>query len=547
MLFLYSIHFMQNTFIEYVFLIMIILALVMLANKLRLAYPIVLVIGGLLLSFSSLFSKITIDPELVFFIFLPPLLYEAAWQVSWKEFWKWRRVIMSFAFPIVIITSCVVALASYAIIPGFTLALGFLLGGIVSPPDAISSTTILRQVKAPKLLTSIIEGESLLNDASSLIVFRFALAAVITGQFHFQQAALSFVMVIVMGVMIGVAIGFIFYAIHRWLPTTTSIEIILTLIAPYCMYYTAEQFHFSGVLAVVSGGLLLSSKRQTMLNYRSRIEGINVWTNIVFVLNGLIFFLIGLQLPSIINQLGEISLGRAIWYGLAISLVLIVARLLCTFGASLFTRFMSHFITVADPNPGWRGPIIFGWAGMRGVVSLAAALSIPLLIDEGRAFPYRNLILFITFIVILVTLVLQGLTLPWVIRKVKLEDNRVIPEQKQEIIIQKKMAQYSLQYLNEKYDGKLPENEHLNNLKARFKIDMKLLSEELEKIDHTNENALRNFQSIYLELLEYQRKLLKEMNRRAEFDEELIRKYLSLIDLEEFKIREKQIMEINSD
>ena len=547
MLFLYSIHFMQNTFIEYVFLIMIILALVMLANKLRLAYPIVLVIGGLLLSFSSLFSKITIDPELVFFIFLPPLLYEAAWQVSWKEFWKWRRVIMSFAFPIVIITSCVVALASYAIIPGFTLALGFLLGGIVSPPDAISSTTILRQVKAPKLLTSIIEGESLLNDASSLIVFRFALAAVITGQFHFQQAALSFVMVIVMGVMIGVVIGFIFYAIHRWLPTTTSIEIILTLITPYCMYYTAEQFHFSGVLAVVSGGLLLSSKRQTMLNYRSRIEGINVWTNIVFVLNGLIFFLIGLQLPSIINQLGDISLGRAIWYGLAISLVLIVARLLCTFGASLFTRFMSHFITVADPNPGWRGPIIFGWAGMRGVVSLAAALSIPLLIDEGRAFPYRNLILFITFIVILVTLVLQGLTLPLVIRKVKLEDNRVIPEQKQEIIIQKKMAQYSLQYLNEKYDGKLPENEHLNNLKARFKIDMKLLSEELEKIDHTNENALRNFQSIYLELLEYQRKLLKEMNRRAEFDEELIRKYLSLIDLEEFKIREKQIMEINSD
>ena len=538
---------MQNTFIEYVFLIMIILALVMLANKLRLAYPIVLVVGGLLLSFSSLFSKITIDPELVFFIFLPPLLYEAAWQVSWKEFWKWRRVIMSFAFPIVIITSCVVALASYAIIPGFTLALGFLLGGIVSPPDAISSTTILRQVKAPKLLTSIIEGESLLNDASSLIVFRFALAAVITGQFHFQQAALSFIMVIVMGVMIGVVIGFIFYAIHRWLPTTTSIEIILTLITPYCMYYTAEQFHFSGVLAVVSGGLLLSSKRQTMLNYRSRIEGINVWTNIVFVLNGLIFFLIGLQLPSIINQLGDISLGRAIWYGLAISLVLIVARLLCTFGASLFTRFMSHFITVADPNPGWRGPIIFGWAGMRGVVSLAAALSIPLLIDEGRAFPYRNLILFITFIVILVTLVLQGLTLPWVIRKVKLEDNRVIPEQKQEIIIQKKMAQYSLQYLNEKYDGKLPENEHLNNLKARFKIDMKLLSEELEKIDHTNENALRNFQSIYLELLEYQRKLLKEMNRRAEFDEELIRKYLSLIDLEEFKIREKQIMEINSD
>lgn len=511
----------------------------MLANKLRLAYPIVLVIGGLLLSFTAIFSKITIHPELVFFIFLPPLLYEAAWQVSWKEFWKWRRVIMSFAFPIVIITSCVVAFASYALIPGFTLALGFLLGGIVSPPDAISATTILRQVKAPKRLLSIIEGESLLNDASSLIVFRFALAAVITGQFHFHDAAISFILVIVMGTLIGVAIGFIFYAIHRWLPTTPSIEIILTLVTPYCMYHAAEYFHFSGVLSVVSGGLLLSSKRQSMLNYRSRVEGINVWTNLVFVLNGLIFFLIGLQLPSITNQLGDIGLGRAIWYGVAISIILIVARLLCTFGASLFTRFMSHFITVADPNPGWRGPIIFGWAGMRGVVSLAAALSIPLLIAEGQPFPNRNLILFITFIVILVTLVLQGLTLPWVIRKVRLEDKTVIPGQKQELIIQKKMAQYSLQYLNEKYDGKMPDNEHLHNLYARLKIDMKLLSEELENTDHTNENAPGNFQGIYLELLEHQRKLLGEMNHRAEFDEELIRKYLSLIDLEEMKVREK--------
>jgi len=532
---------MQNLFIEYVYLVLIILALVMLANKLRLAYPIVLVLGGLALSFTARFSKITIDPELVFFIFLPPLLYEAAWQISWKEFWKWRRIITSFAFLIVIITSCVVAFASYAIIPGFTLALGFLLGGIVSPPDAISATTILRHVKAPKLLVSIIEGESLLNDASSLIVFRFALAAVITGQFHFQEAALSFILVIVMGTLIGVAIGFIFYAIHRWLGTTPSIEIILTLVTPYCMYYAAEYFHFSGVLAVVSGGLLLSSKRQTMLNYRSRLEGINVWTNMVFVLNGLIFFLIGLQLPSITKQLGNISLGRAIWYGLAISLVLVVARLACTFGASLFTRFISRFITVADPNPGWKGPIIFGWAGMRGVVSLAAALSIPLLIG-GQPFPYRNLILFITFIVILVTLVLQGLTLPWVIRKVNLEDNpNLIPEQKQEIIIQKKIAQYSLKYLNEKYDGKLPDNEHLNNLYARLKIDMKLLNQELENTDRTNANALRNFQSIYLELLEHQRKLLREMNRRAEFDEELIRKYLSLIDLEEFKIRKKQL------
>jgi monovalent cation/hydrogen antiporter len=371
---------MHGLFLQYVFLILIILALVMIANKLRLAYPIVLVLGGLLLSFTSVFSHITIDPDLVFFIFLPPLLYEAAWQTSWKEFWKWRRVIMSFAFPIVIITSCVIAFVSNAVIPGFTLALGFLLGGIISPPDAVSATTIMRGVKVPKSLVSIIEGESLLNDASSLIIFRFASLAVMTGQFHIGEAATTFFLVIVMGTLIGLLVGLIFYIIHCWLPTTSSIEIVLTPVTPYCMYYAAEHFHYSGVLAVVSGGLLLSSKRQNMLSYRSRIEGINVWTNVVFVLNGLIFMLIGLQLPFITSQL-EISVGRAIWYGIAIAVMLICTRFICTFGASIFTRFMSRFITVADPNPGWKAPLISGWAGMRGVVSLAAALSVPLFIN----------------------------------------------------------------------------------------------------------------------------------------------------------------------
>jgi CPA1 family monovalent cation:H+ antiporter len=351
---------MQENFIQFIYLILIILGLVMLSNKLKLAYPIILVLGGLALSFTSAFSDITIDPELIFFIFLPPLLYEAAWQVSWKKFWKYRRVIMSFAFPIVIITSCVVAFASYLLIPGFTLALGFLLGGIVSPPDAISASTIMRQVKAPKSLVSIAEGESLLNDASSLIVFRFALAAVITGQFHFGEATTSFLLVIVMGTAIGLAVAFVFYAIHRWLIRTPSVEIVLTLVTPYIMYYFAEHYHFSGVLAVVSGGLFLSARRQTMLTYKSRVQGFNVWTNLVFVLNGLIFLLIGLQLPSIAQQLGDISLTRAIWYGLAISFVLIIARFLCTFGAAIFTRFIGRFIKVAERNPGFRGPIVLG-------------------------------------------------------------------------------------------------------------------------------------------------------------------------------------------
>jgi len=531
---------MQTIFIQYIFLILIILALVVIANKLKLAYPIVLVLGGLVLSFTNAFSHVTIDPEWVFFIFLPPLLYEAAWQVSWKEFWKWRRVITSFAFPIVILTSTVVAFISSAFIPGFTLALGFLLGGIISPPDAVSATTIMRQVNVPKSLLSIIQGESLLNDASSLIVFRFALAAVITGQFHFGEATGSFFLVIIMGSLIGLAVAGIFYFIHRIFGKTSDIEIALTLLTPYCMYYAAEHFHFSGVLAVVSGGLLLSGKRQSMLNYKSRIEGINVWTNLVFVLNGLIFLLIGLQMPSIINQLGEISLARAIWYGLVISVVLIITRLLCTFGAVLFTKFMSNFITVADANPGWKSPLISGWAGMRGVVSLAAALSIPLVVSGGQPFPYRNLILFITFIVILVTLVFQGLTLPWVIRKVKLEDKyATIPERQQELIIQKKIALASFNYIQENYgDGEL-ENEHLHNLRSRLQIELNFFRQDIEGLVNDTDNSFWKFLQIYLELLEEQRKLLYAMNTRAEFDEELIRKYLALIDLEELKVREK--------
>ncbi|MEO8666089.1 MAG: Na+/H+ antiporter [Ignavibacteria bacterium] len=535
---------MHSTFIQYVYLILIILALVMLANKLRVAYPIVLVLGGLALSFTTAFSNIKIDPELVFFIFLPPLLYEAAWHVSWKEFWKWRRAISGFAFPIVIITSCVIAFVSNELIPGFTLALGFLLGGIISPPDAVSSTTIMRRVDIPKSLVSIAEGESLLNDASSLIVYRFALAAIITGQFYFQEAAVTFILVIVLGIVAGLLVGTIFYAIHRWLPTTTSIEIVLTFVTPYCMYYFAEYFHVSGVLAVVSGGLFLSGRRQEMLTYRSRIEGVNVWSNLVFVLNGLVFLLIGLQLPSITEQLGNTGLRNAIWYGLVISFVLIITRILSTLGTSVFTRIMSKFVTVADANPGWRGPLVFGWAGMRGVVSLAAALSIPLLINEGQPFPFRSLILFITFIVILVTLVFQGLTLPWLIRKVKPEDKySVISEQKQEIIIQKKIAHTSLQFLEEKYPEEKLSNEHLSNLFARLQLDMNFFNHELEEINDAKENSLKRFQTVYLEMLERQREFLKAINHRAEFDEDLIRKYLSLIDMEEFKIHEKKFEE----
>ena len=345
-----------------------------------------------------------------------------------------------------------------------------------------------------------------------------------------------------MGTLIGLGVGVLFYAVQRLLPTTPSIDTVLSLVTPYCMYYAAEHFHYSGVLAVVSGGLFLSSRRDTLLTYRSRIEGVNVWTVLSFVFNGFVFLLIGLELPTITRQLGGTSLSTAIGYGLLVSLALIVGRLVCAFGASLFTRVASRFITVADANPGWKLPLVSGWAGMRGVVSLASALSIPLLTPAGQPFPYRDLILFITFIVILITLVVQGLTLPWLIRKVNLEDKHAaIPEAQQELLVQQKLAQLALRYTEEKHPQTGPLNDYLHNLQARLQLDAQFFAQALQADGQAPAEALHRYQHFYLELLGQQRGLLNDLNRHEEFDEDIIRKYLAILDLEEYKLREKQL------
>ena len=288
------------------FLLAGVLFLIMLANKFRISYPIFLVIGGLALSLIPGVPHIRIDPDIIFLIFLPPLLYEAAWFTSWSEFWKWRRVVAMLAFGLVIVTAGCVAFVSTAIIPGFTLALGFLLGGIISPPDAIAATSVLKNVSVPKRLVAILEGESLVNDASSLIVFRFALAAVVSGQFDFGNAVMQFILAAGMGIGIGIGVACIIYIIHTRLPTTPSIDAALTAMSPYIMFLAAEQFHFSGVLAVVSGGLFLSYRSHKILKRGdSRMQATGFWTTITFILNGLVFILIGLELPIVIAELGD--------------------------------------------------------------------------------------------------------------------------------------------------------------------------------------------------------------------------------------------------
>jgi len=531
---------MHHLVIQLTILVAVILFIVMLAQKIKIAYPILLVLAGLPLGFVPALNGIEIKPDLIFVIFLPPLLYEAAWYTSWKDLWKWRRVIISFAFPIVIITSCVVAFVSSALIPGFTLATGFLLGGIISPPDAVSASAILKNIKVPKRFVTIVEGESLMNDASSLVIFRFALAAVATGSFVFSHAATSFVLVIVMGILIGIAVGLVFYAIHKWLPTTTNIDIVLTFITPYAMYMIAEEFNFSGVLAVVSGGLFLSIRRHEFLSNRSRLQGVNVWEAVAFVLNGFVFILIGIELPVIIKELGPGGLQPAIIYSLIITGVLIVTRFASTFGATVFTIFMGRFITVQDRSPGWRAPILLGWTGMRGVVSLAAALSIPVTLSSGAAFPNRDIILFITFTVILVTLVLQGLTLPALVRLVNMPDpDYTISMEQQKQLIRKKLSGLSLQILQDKYPDQLAGNEMLRSVQIKLAADMTLLKDWEKEDGVARADAFyKDYREVMADIMQEQRNLLKTMNKKDNISDELIRHQLDLLDLEEEKMRQ---------
>lgn len=532
---------MHHTIILYISLIVVILFLVMLAHRIRISYPIVLVIGGLILSFIPGLPVVSINPELIFLIFLPPLLYEAAWQTSWKDFWRWRRVIGSFAFGIVILTSCVIAYVSQMLIPGFSLALGFLLGGIISPPDAVAATSILKDIKVTKRLITIVEGESLLNDASSLIVFRFAAIAVSSGTFVFSDAVGSFFLVIVMGFAIGILVALIFYAIHRWMPTTPSIDTTLTFVAPYAMYISAEQFRFSGVIAVVTGGLFLSSRSQIIFSHLSRMYTNTVWSTVGFVFNGIVFMLIGLQLPVIVKQLGDTSLYEAIKYGVIISGVVIVTRMVCTIGASYFTVMISRFITTADSSPGLRGPIIFGWTGMRGVVSLASALSIPLLTDYGQPFPQRNLILFITFVVILVTLVFQGLTLPMVVKWMNVSEmDYSMSSHEQDVMIRRKLAEESLLMISTKFADQIPENGLLQSLQYKLKGDIEFLEHIQQPEEISSGYAdITVYRSIAKEILENKRTLLHKFNKKAMFEEEVIRQHLAQLDLEEEKIRQQ--------
>lgn len=531
---------MHHTILLILGLLFAVMLLVLLAKRIKVAYPIFLVIAGLGISFIPGVPILRLEPDLIFLIFLPPLLYEAAWYTSWNDFWKWKRPIALLAFGLVFFTSTIVAYSTTAIIPGFTLALGFLLGGIVSPPDAVAAATVLKGISVPKRILTILEGESLVNDASSLIVFKFALLAVLTGTFSMQQATGQFFLVAGMGVVVGLAGAHIMYAIHRFLPTTPAIDAALTVMTPYLLYLAAEQFHYSGVMAVVSGGLFMSYRAHEVFRTGStRINMLGVWTTLIFVMNALVFVLIGLELPEVIAGLGEYSVADGIKYGLIVSGIIIVLRFLWVYPAAHIPRMLSAKVR-QDPSPGWKGPLIISWAGMRGVVSLATALSIPVFMaDKISPFPQRNLIIFITFVVIFITLVFQGLTLPFIIKLLKIKEiDNIVPEEEQQAGIQIRMDQVALKLLSEKYDTAMEHNELIRIFKSNMENEILSVSQRLASMecDASQAKEIKSYHKMLLAIYALQRKELFLLRREKFFSDEEIRKAEMQLDLNELKI-----------
>jgi monovalent cation/hydrogen antiporter len=384
--------------------------------------PIMLVLGGLFLGFVPGLPRIVLNPELILVLFLPPLIYSSAWLTSWREIRANLRPILLLALGLVLVTTIVIAVVAHTI-AGLSWPVAFVLGAVVSPTDAVAASTTAKQLGLPRRIVTVIEGESMVNDATGLVVYRFAVAGVVAGSFSLWQASLQMVIVSLGGLLIGLIIAWPVAWLHRHLDDA-PIEITITLLTPYAAYLVADALQVSGVLAVLLAGLYLSRQSSRFFSSNTRLQANGVWNVLVFLLNGLVFLLIGLQLRSILATIVGHSVVPLIGQALLISLTVIAVRIAWVFPAAHLPRLASPRLRAHDPYPGWRSVAIVAWIGMRGGLSLAAALALPLTLTSGVPFPQRDLVIFFTFAVILVTLVGQGLSLVPIIRLLGLEQDR---------------------------------------------------------------------------------------------------------------------------
>lgn len=391
------------------------------ARRIDLPYPIVLVLAGLGISFLPDVPRIPLAPDLVFLIFLPPLLFAAAWQTSWREFRNNILSILMLAFGLVAFTVWGVSYVGEHVFAAFDWKTGFVLGAVVATTDAIAATSIGRSLGLPSRIMDILEGESLVNDASGLLALEFGLRIVLTGRTPtFGEGAGRLLWLAGAGLIIGLVIGYIVAWCERFIDDG-DIEMVISLVVPYAAYLAAEEVHASGVLAVVACGLYMSRKSVSYFSPEVRIQVTSAWRALNFALNGFVFVLIGLQLPYVLASIAGYSRRTLLLYGAVFSVMLILLRLVWMFPAANFVYFVrTRLLRQHRQPPGVRQVFVIGWTGMRGVVALAAAISLPETLSNGQPFQQRNLILYLTFCVILVTLVVQGLSLPFLIRRLGL-------------------------------------------------------------------------------------------------------------------------------
>lgn len=505
--------------------------LAVVARRFAVPYPVLLVLGGLALGFVPGLPVVSLEPDLVFLLFLPPILFGAGYFTSIRDLRANLRPIGLLAVGLVLFTTVVVAVVVQAIVPALGWAAAFTLGAIVAPPDAVAATAVFQRLGVPRRMVTILEGESLLNDATALIAYRFAVAAAATGTFSLVAAGGAFVVSAVGGVVLGLAIGVVVALLVRRIDDEVF-SIVITFLAPTAAYLPAEQLGLSGVLATVVAGIWVGRHAPRALSSGVRISGVAAWQILLFLVNGAVFILIGLSLPQALNRLAGRPPLELLGMAVAVSLTVIVARIVWVFAATYLPRRIPWIRERdAEPHPPLRNVAIVSWAGMRGVVSLAAALALP------ADFPERDLLIFLTFGVILATLVGQGLTLPFLVRRLEIDDGAGVEGQEEAYAryVAADAAAARLEELAGEWPGHL---ELIDTLRAQYghRSRHAELRQEQAEHDEAAEQELLEHRHIRLSILEAEREALIALRERAAISDEIFRRVERDLDLEELRM-----------
>ena len=505
-----------------------------LARPLGMPYPILLVLGGLLLGFLPGLPAVELPPELVLVVFLPPLLYQAAFFSSLRDLRADLRAISLTAVGLVLATMVAVAATVHALVDGLSWAVAFTLGAIVSPTDALAATAVARRLGAPRRLVTVLEGESLVNDATTLVAYRIAVAAAVGGSFVVWEAGLRFVAGVAGGVAVGLIVGWLVAVVRRRLEDPPA-EIVLTLVTGYVVYLPAERLEVSGVFAVVTVGLFVGWRAPELASPTTRLLAFSFWEILVYLLNAVLFLLVGLQLQPILEQVTGRSVATLLGLAALVSAVVIAIRFVWSFTVPYLVRALDRRPGQVARRVGARQRLISSWSGMRGAVSLAAALALPLETDSGQPFPERELILFVTFGVIFVTLVVQGLTLPALIRRLGVHDDGA--EQREELQARLGATDAALARLEELAVEEWTRDDTVERLRGLYQFRRRRLKARAGIFeDDGYEDRSLAYQRLVRELLEAQRHAIIRLRNQGVIGDGVMHRVERELDLEDSRL-----------